>query len=128
MIGFCDMIRLVLTTITVFLFVLGTISKHIQASELLNHVTEEHHEHAHPHAHNHVAHSGHHGDDSDDTPQTNHSHSLEMSLLTFSLNVISSHGISVSVLGIQINQSVEGYQGNLNVRNFSSEVFRPPIV
>ena len=136
MVGFHDMIRLVLTITTAFLISFGAISKNIQASELLNHVTEEHHEHVHSQDDKHVTHSDHHADDSEETghpeddatPQTNHSHSFEMSLLALSINVISSHCISISAPVIQIQQSVESYQSNLNISNFSSAVFRPPIV
>lgn len=129
MLGFRDMIRLVLTTIIAVLISFGAISKNNQASVLLNHVTEEHHEHMDSHSHKHVTHHDHHSEDSEETnPQSNHSHSFDMSVLALSLIEISSHHISFAALIVQIEQKIESNETNFSIRNFSSTVFRPPIV
>lgn len=114
------MIRLAPMTIISLLISFGAISKNDQASKLLNHVTEEHHEHVHGHKH--------HSDDSEDTTtKPHHSHAFELSVLALSMSFISSQHISFSAFIVKIEQKIENLQCHLNVCHFTSAVFRPPI-
>lgn len=127
MIAFYTMIRLVLATILCLLVSFGAISKNQQASKLLNHVSQEHHEHQHSHGHKHVTHHDHHADDSDEPSQPNHSHNLEMSLLVFSMTASPTNNASIVSPLILIEKKIESTQVDLNLCHFSSAVFRPPI-
>lgn len=124
------MIRLFLTTIISLLISFGAISKTLLASELLNHITQEHTSktHSHHYEHKHIA-NDHHTDDSDDDETTDpkHSHSFEMSFLSLTLNLSAPQVLTVSALSTQSERRVESYVTKLNICYFSDSVFRPPI-
>lgn len=119
------MIRLLVTTIISFMISFGAISNSLQASELMNHVTEDHHEHSH--SQDHHVHDD--EDTSDETPPNDesHSHSYELSLLTQILNfkLVSFKNVNPSPIVKEIQEP--SFDRLLILQSFSFAIFRPPI-
>jgi ABC-type Zn2+ transport system substrate-binding protein/surface adhesin len=131
------MIRLILTTIIACLISIGAISNNLLASELINHVNTEHSvssKHAHHH-HSHGKHAHHHEHKHkkstkkpNSTSGQDHTHSFELTFLTLTFSSVATAVVAVDAPSISFEHKIAVYSSNLNINNFSTSVFRPPIV
>ncbi|MFP5386872.1 MAG: hypothetical protein ACLGHN_12380 [Bacteriovoracia bacterium] len=116
------MIKLVKVLSFIVLFVAGGFSKNLQASNLLNHVSEKHISH-HEHSDNH--HHDEHNKANDDGK--NHDHSLEFSLIIQAVNVEEKMEVIQDLFLFKVVRSIPLFVPQIHLSNYTSSLFRPPI-
>ena len=112
-----------LSFLVAMMVILGSYSRDLQASKLVNHVSQHHYSHIHDHFHNH-----HHAKDSSSEDQKEHSHNLELSFLTLPLVIPASPSLLVQSISEGYDTTLFLIHPSLNGSDYPTYVFRPPIV
>lgn len=121
------MLRMILSLILSSVVVLGLASKELKASELMNHVSEDHVTHSHDHDLSHAHEHDHENTNDKKNDAKDHSHLYDISALNpvwnFKLSKIESPKIEFTVRELLL-VSMESIQ---LTKNFPLSIFRPPI-
>lgn len=124
------MLRMILSIILSFVVVLGFASKELKASELMNHVNEEHVTHSHDHSHSHTHHHDHHDDEdeeNEDDTTKDHSHLYDISALNPVWNIKPTQFESVEINFVLRELQTLSMESSLLLKNIPLSIFRPPI-
>jgi ABC-type nickel/cobalt efflux system permease component RcnA len=121
------MLRMILSIILSFVVVLGFASKELKASELMNHVNEEHVTHSHDHDHSHTHKHDHENSNDKKSDAKDHSHLYDISALNPVWNFKLTKFESLKIDFIVRELLLVCMESNLLTKNFPLSIFRPPI-
>lgn len=120
------MIQFIKALLFIVIFAAGSFSKNLQASNLLNHVSEKHTSH---HVHSNEHHHHHHHDEqnksSDDGKK--HDHSLEFSLLVQVINVDERMEVIQDLFLFKEIWTFPIFIPQIHLSYYTTSLFRPPI-
>lgn len=123
MLPFSQMLRFIIIATISLLISFGAISKSQKFSSLLNHVTQDHIVHSHDHHENHH----HKHSDKKTNNEKNHSHDLDLSLLTqvFTVEIYKTDAI---IRPLSVTDVLAPFANiSLLPGKYSFSIFRPPI-
>jgi hypothetical protein len=119
------MLRMFLSIILTLFVVLGFASKELKASELMNHMNEEHVTHSHDHSHTHK--HNHKNTDDEKSDAKDHSHLYDISALNpvWNFKLVKFESLKIDFIVREL--LLISMDTNLLTKNFPLSIFRPPI-